>query len=99
MKTTATLTLLLALTLAGACSDRSEVAGTGNEPAVQAATNLSPEQLGTIGAQIRKEPGRAQEILTRHGLNEVSFEKAIRAVTESPDASRRYADAYRQASA
>jgi hypothetical protein len=62
------------------------------------ATPLTPEQLGELGAQIRKEPARAQELLASHGLNAQSFEKAIRDVTENPDASKRYAEAYRKAS-
>lgn len=97
-----TITLLLALTLAGACNQKSESASTSPAPqpaAVTASPNLSPEQLGELGAQIKKNPDRANDLLTQHGMTQASFEKAIRDVTENPDASRRYADAYRRAGA
>ena len=95
-----TLALFLALALAGACNQQhSAVAPADQSAAVKPAANLSPEELGAIGAQIRKEPGRADQILSDHGLTQQSFEKAIRDVTESPEASKRYADAYRKASA
>jgi hypothetical protein len=52
--------------------------------------------LGALGAQIHNTPERANELLAEHGLDETSFEKAIRAVTENADASKRYAEAYRK---
>lgn len=64
----------------------------------QAASTLTPEQLGQLGAEIRRDPNRADEILARHQLTRESFERAIRDVTEDPEASRRYAAAYRSAS-
>lgn len=77
-------------------------ADTAKTPAAEtttvAATTLTPEQLGELGAQIRKEPARAQELLASHGMNAQSFEKAIRDVTEKPEESKRYAEAYRKAS-
>lgn len=90
------------LLFAAACgSDApSATAGSTAETAVQTqtATTLSPEQLGALGAEIRREPARADEILGRHQLTRESFEQAIRGVTEDADASRRYAAAYRSAS-
>ncbi len=103
MRAATTITLLLlALTLAGACNQRNESASTApaTQPAAAtASSNLSPEQLGELGAQIKKNPDRANELLTQHGLTHASYEKAIRDLTENPDASRRYADAYRRAGA
>lgn len=95
-----TLALVLTLAFFAACG-KDETATNTNaaQPVAQAPANLTPEQLGEIGAQIRKDPARAEEILSERGLNQQSFEKAIREVTENPEASRRYAEAYRKASA
>jgi hypothetical protein len=103
MKRTTTVALMLALALAGACgNDRSDAVAT-DQPVAAAppagSVTLTPEQLGALGAQIRKEPARAEELLTQRGLTPQSFEQQIRQVTESPDASKRYAEAYRKASA
>ena len=103
MKRQTTLVLILALALTGACNrDRAETASSEpataqQQPAASAA--LSPEELGQLGAEIRKDPARAEEILARRGLNSQSFEKQIRDVTENPEASKRYAEAYRKGSA
>jgi hypothetical protein len=94
--------LVLALALAGACSNEQKTATTNETtaaPATAKAVDLTPEQLGELGAQIRKEPSRADEILSQKGLDQATFEKAIRDVTENPEASKRYAEAYRKASA
>jgi hypothetical protein len=101
MRRLAVLPLMLVLLLAGACGDdRKHAAGPESTVAQPAkAGQLTPEQLGQIGADIRKEPGRAEEILAGRGLDKRSFEKQIRALTENPEASRRYAAAYRRASA
>jgi hypothetical protein len=102
MRTAQTLALVLTLALAAACSNEQKTATTETPaatPQTAGAVNLTPEQLGEIGAQIRKEPARANEILTARGLDQQSFEKAIRDVTENPDASKRYAEAYRKGSA
>lgn len=97
----ASASLAMLLLFAAACgSDApSANAGASADTAVstQAAT-LSPEQLGELGAEIRREPARADEILARHQLTRESFEAAIRDVTEDAEASRRYAAAYRGAS-
>jgi hypothetical protein len=60
---------------------------------------MSPEQLGELGAQIKKHPKDANKLLSDHGLTEASFEKAIRQVTQDPDASKRYAAAFKKAKA
>lgn len=68
---------------------------TTEQPA--SAQTMSPEQLGQLGAEIQKNPSKANEVLKDHGLDEKSFEHQIRQVTENPDASKRYAAAYRKA--
>jgi membrane-bound lytic murein transglycosylase B len=69
-----------------------------SQPAVTAQTpNVSPEQLGEIGAQIKHHPSDADKILGDHGLTEEQFAKAIRQVASDPAASRRYRDAYKKA--
>jgi hypothetical protein len=93
---------VVAILLFIACGGRDAQRAQSPQPAAPAAASapaaLTPEQLGELGAQIRKEPSRAEELLAARGLDEKSFEKAIRDVTENPDASKRYADAYRKAS-
>jgi len=68
---------------------------TANAP--QAST-LSPEDLGTLGAQIKKQPNNADKLLADRGLNEQSFAAAIRKVSENPDSAKRYTAAYKKAS-
>jgi hypothetical protein len=58
-------------------------------------TNLSPEQLGEIGAKISQTPADAKKILSSHGLTEEAFEQAVRKVSSDPDASRRYRNGFR----
>jgi len=99
MRSATIITLLLALTLAGACGGKQDYASSSSPAATAKTASLTPEQLGELGAQIQKNPDRAHELLTHHGLTEESFEKAIRQVTENPDASRRYTAAYRKAGA
>ena len=97
MRTTS-IALALIMLFAAGCSDRNESVPTAsNEPAV-AQSSLSPEQLGELGAQIQKNPNDAQRLLSEKGLTEESFEVAIRKLSEDPAASRRYAEAYKQAS-
>jgi hypothetical protein len=98
-QTAAILSLVLIL---GACQQRNDAAPAQASPVVQAASRaegLTPEQLGALGAEIRKDPARGDELLQQHGLTRETFEKAIRDVTENADASQRYAEAYRKASA
>jgi hypothetical protein len=107
MKNVLSLSFVALLALAGACNQKQDVAAKNETPATPAASTapavasaqvLTPEQLGELGAQIRKTPDRSHELLTHHGLDEKTFESQIRKVTESPDASKRYAEAYRKAS-
>ena len=105
MKATLT-TLALSVALIVGCSNEPKTAGavpgtTDGAPAAAtaAASEMTPEQLGELGARIEKEPAKAEELLSQQGLDMKSFEKRIREVTENPDASKRYAEAYRRASA
>jgi hypothetical protein len=100
MRNALALSMVVLLAFAGGC------AKTGHDDAAKSAATdevkaaeLTPEQLGELGAQIKKSPDRAQELLSQHGLTEQAFESQIRKVTEDPDASKRYAEAYRKASA
>jgi hypothetical protein len=61
-------------------------------------SSLTPEQLGTLGAQIKKDPNSADALLSQHGLNAQSFAAAIRKVSENPADSKRYAAAFKSAS-
>ena len=102
MRNALTLTMVLLLALAGGCKQNEVQTTEKSSAAVSAeasAVELTPEQLGELGAQIRKSPDRAQELLGQHGLTEATFEAQIRKVTENPDASKRYAEAYKKASA
>src|SRR5881397_2357307 len=90
----------LTLVLAFGCKQKSpstESYSAAQQPvATEQAQNLTPEQLGEIGAQIKKHPTDANKILSDHGLTEATFEKEIRRVSSDPAASRRYRDAYKK---
>ena len=93
---------LCALLLAGACSNEERASTPPSEStavASQQQNELTPEQLGELGAQIRKNPNDAQRLLAARGLNAESFEKAVRKVAEDPAASKRYAESYRKTGA
>lgn len=72
-------------------------ASSENPPAVSA-SKMSPEDLGELGAKIKKNPKQADELLSQHGLTAQSFEQAVRKVAESPEQSKRYAAAYKKSS-
>lgn len=107
MRQALTFTIVVLLALAGGCNQDQEKASvaTSGQPRAEAVQTqassgeLTPEELGELGAQIRKEPDRAEALLTQHRLTKESFEAQIRKITENPDASKRYAEAYRKASA
>jgi hypothetical protein len=69
-----------------------------NNASVAQQTSLSPEDLGELGAKIKRNPKDAEKLLSEKGLTEQQFEKAVRKVAESPDESKRYAEAYKKAS-
>ena len=92
---------ILALVLIVGCKNKASTgstsSATGNDTTV-AQANLTPEQLGELGAKIKKHPAEAQKLLSDQGLTEESFKQAVRKVSEDPAASKRYAEAYKKAS-
>ena len=103
MRTTWIATGALALLLLGGCKQRTttqtvETPTTTSSTSTTVVTNMTPEELGQLGAEIKKKPGEAKRILSEHGLDEASFEKAIRRVSSNIEESRRYAAAYKKAS-
>ena len=103
MKTTSMALALCALLAAGACSnDQNQPAADASKaPAVATPqqADLTPEQLGELGAQIRKNPADAQRLLSARGLDEQKFEQAVRKVSEDPAAAKRYSESYKKAGA
>src|SRR2546423_9648325 len=95
----AALTLVLTFGCKDKSSTNSSSSASSQQPVAteQQAQSLTPEQLGEIGAQIKKHPKDATKIPSDHGLTESSFEKQIRQVASDPAASRRYRDAYKKA--
>lgn len=100
MKTTIRTLALAALLIASACSNDQNTSRAAVETASTpvAKQELTPEQLGELGAEIGKNPDDAKALLARRGLDEQTFEQAIRRIAESPDASKRYAESYRKKS-
>ncbi len=96
---------LCALLVAGACSNDEPRAAAGADtnktPAVatQQQADLTPEQLGELGAQIRKNPADAKRLLSQRGLDEQKFEQTVRKVSEDPAAAKRYSESYKKAGA
>ncbi|HEY0143278.1 MAG TPA: hypothetical protein VGF48_20465 [Thermoanaerobaculia bacterium] len=90
-------TTALLFSLAACQNDRgASVAGsdTSAQPAATQQAKLTPEQLGELGAKIRKSPNDAQQLLAQHNLTAESFEAQIREVTENAEASKRYSASY-----
>jgi len=93
----------MALLLLGGCKKQTTTETvvtptTTSSSSTTVVTNMTPEELGQIGAEIKKKPAEAKRILSEHGLDEASFEKAIRKVSSNVEESRRYAAAYKKAS-
>lgn len=82
------------------CKNQSNntASNSGNSASVAQQSNLSPEELGELGAKIKKNPSDAEKLLSEKGLTQQQFEQAVRKVAESPDQSKRYAEAYKKAS-
>ena len=102
MRAIAMTVFLSALLVAGGCTDQKSTTATTAAPTneqVASTPQLTPEQLGELGAAIKKNPNDAQRLLTEKGLNEETFEQAVRKVSEDPAASKQYADAYKRAGA
>ena len=88
----------LSLVLTFGCNQKSSSSASAPQQGVttEQATNLTPEQLGEIGAKIKKHPSDVNKILADNGLTQASFEKEIRKVSSDPAAARRYRDAYKK---
>ena len=87
--------LLLVAAVAVGCSKKENSTVSTSSTATEAATT-SPEDLGRLGAQLKKNPAEATRILSERGFDEQTFAEAIRKVTEDKDSSRRYAEAFKQ---
>jgi hypothetical protein len=74
----------------------SSTATSGNTAVATSAPTPTPEQLGEIGASIKKHPADGSKILSDHGMTQDQFERAIRQVSSDPEASKRYAAAYKR---
>ncbi len=93
----------LALLLLGGCRKQTTqetvvTPTTTSNTSTTVVTNMTPEELGQLGAEIKKKPAEAKRILSEHGLDEATFEKAIRRVSSNVEESRRYAAAYKKSS-
>ncbi len=92
------LAVALSLILLDGCGNHEKTTSAESVASSTASTgNTSPEDLGRIGAEIQKQPKDASKILTSHGMTEETFEAAVRKVGESPEASKRYAAAFKDA--
>lgn len=91
------MTIVFSLALLG-CNQAATESPASGESAV-AAKDLTPEELGRLGAAIEKNPENAEQILSDRGLNEQTFETEIRKISEDAEASKRYAEAYQAAKA
>ncbi|MHB0970227.1 MAG: hypothetical protein ACYC7A_02940 [Thermoanaerobaculia bacterium] len=104
MKSLSIALALSVMLLGGACSDKETNTATNtpaNAPVEQTAeatdAQLTPEQLGELGAEIEKNPNEAKQLISEKGLNEQQYEQAMRKLAEDPAASKRYAEAYQKA--
>ena len=103
MKNTSIVIAAFALVLASGCKNQSDTTtasapGSTNTSASSASqSTLSPEDLGELGAKIKKNPADAQKLLSAKGLTEQSFEQQVRQVAQDPEASKRYTAAYKKA--
>ena len=95
MKKTLIVCLMLLATVA--CKNEQTTDTTAAQTSV-AQKQLSPEQLGELGAKIQKNPTDAEKLLTEHGLTQDAFQQAVRKVAESPEQSKQYAAGFKRAS-
>lgn len=103
MKTFTTAFVLVLLVVGAACKNESsssaESVSTHDTATTVTQSALTAEQLGELGAQIKKSPADAEKILSDHNLTQQSFEDQLRQVAQDPAASKRYAAAYKKAGA
>lgn len=95
MKISMKLLLLSAVLTIGCTEEKTSVTASATQESQMAAAASTPEELGRLGAQIRKRPAEATRLLSEKGHTAESFETAVRDVTENQEASRRYAAAFR----
>lgn len=97
-----TIAFSVAIALLFACKNENAPASSATEPAqtqtTVAASTLTPEQLGELGAKIKRSPNDAEKLLQENGLTEQTFMQAVRKVAENPEESKRYTAAYKKAS-
>lgn len=98
MKTNMTTTALALLLMIAGCKAQPSATSTYEKPAAQQSAVMTPEQLGKLGAEIKKHPNDAHKLIEQHGLTEESFAAALRKTSEDPAAAKRYAAAYKEAS-
>lgn len=55
---------------------------------------LTPEQVGTLGAKLNQNPRNQSALLSKYDITESQFERAINTISNNPDLSRRYRQAY-----
>lgn len=105
MKKTSIAIAAFALVVASGCKNQPDTTTASAPGSTSSSTTavttsqstLSPEDLGELGAKIRKNPGDAQKLLSEKGLTQQSFEQQVRQVAQDPEASKRYAAAYKKA--
>lgn len=85
---------LLTAPLWTACQTAEEPAG-GQESV--SAAELSPAELGEIGAELDQSPDRAEEILREKGIDPDEFGAAVREIAADVDAARKYSRAFAEA--
>lgn len=88
--------IVIALLVAASCKQQASAPQSSAAQTPSQQQQLTPEQLGEIGAEIHRHPADAQKILAGRNITPEAFEKAVRDVAQSPDSSRRYRDAYRK---
>ena len=99
-RTISAIAAIAALTLTIGCHNNEQSTSTSStSQSTVAQSTMSPEQLGELGAAIKKSPNDAQKLLSDHGLTQESFEQQVRKVAEDPAASKKYAEAYKKAGA
>lgn len=62
-----------------------------------AAADLSPKELGALGAELYRSPDRAEQILADRGIDPDEFEAAVREVAADTGDAREYAEAFGEA--
>lgn len=58
--------------------------------------NMSPERLGTIGAQVYENPERSEQILKEAKLTRKEFRNSLEEISSDPVLSERYYSSFRK---